>query len=203
MLPSLSHSRIPINFPARLGVSLELDGPLRAWAIRSNATIVRAGFSEIRFCGKGAAIPHITLLMGEVANSRHYTNLLRAIAGYCSQVDPISYSVSTPCLDEPEGNFVFANVLPPDVFKETRFALFRLVSADIECELHGRPENPAHLTLGYVDPSTFDVAQFNVATPPPGLAKGIQIGSVGAHGTCVRRHARYPLRASRIRGEIA
>jgi hypothetical protein len=184
----------PTEFPTRLDISLRLDGSLLEAVTRVNESIVAIGFDEVRFSPGGGAMPHVTLLMGEVATLEDFEKLSEAVECFSRATETFAISLGSPYLRESEGRWAFMDALPRERIRAIRFALHGVLAGLIELEPHGGPDNVSHVTVGYAESLQGDVeAALAGAAVGRGHASVVQLCAVGAHGTNVLRYREFAL----------
>lgn len=183
------------EFPARLDVSLRLDGSLLEAVTRVNESLLAIGFDEVRFSPDGGAVPHVTLLMGEVATLEDYEKLSEAVERFSRATETFEISLGPPYLCEPERQWVFMDALPAERFRAIRFALHDVLAGLIELEPHGGPDNVSHVTVGYAESLQGDIeaALAGAVVGRGGHASVVQLCAVGAHGTNVLRYREFAM----------
>jgi hypothetical protein len=173
------------SFPIRLNINMALDSEVESAVLFMNSIIVNTGFDNINFGKNGKHIPHITLLMGYVKNESSLHRIIERCESFASTYKPISYKISFPYWKLPSKNFIFVDTLPVEQFRNFRIKLYTRVGELVECQEHGRPENPSHITIGYSDAKNFQI--HNIAcnfNPPVGVGSVIRLCRAGYLGTC-------------------
>lgn len=184
----------PPEFPTRLDISLRLDGSLLEAVRRVNESIVAAGFDEVCLSPDGGAIPHVTLLMGEVGTPEDFERLSDAVERFSRANEAFEISLGSPYLREPLRRYVFMDVLPVERFRAMRFALHDVLAGLIECEPRGGPDNASHVTVGYAESRQRDLDVVLAAgAVGTGRASAVQLCAVGARGTNVPRYREFAL----------
>lgn len=188
------HLDSPPEFPARLDVSLRLDGSLLETVMRVNEGIVAVGFDEVCFSPSRGAIPHVTLLMGEVNSPEDFERLSDVVERFARATETFEISLGSPYLRESAGRWVFMDALPRERIRAIRFALHDVLAELIELEPHGGPDNVSHVTVGYAQSLQGDIeAALAGAVVGRGHASVVQLCAVGAHGTNVLRYREFAL----------
>lgn len=175
-----------ISYPARININFALPAEIEEYVVSLNRLLMNVGFNEIRFSGEDAHIPHITLLMGDVATHSHYEALVDACRGFAVGRDEVPYNLTKPYWKQPSRRFVFIDTVPLERFRTFRKQLDEFVRGLIECEQYGGPENPSHITVGYSDIRKFDLS--SIAAPhknQAGVGSVIRICRAGSRGTCI------------------
>ncbi len=189
--------QVRIKFPARINVSIQLDGDLKNQILHLNRLICSEGFGEIDFNSSLPQIPHATLLMGEVRSRSEYESLLLACADFASDQQQFPYSISLPYLRSPSKKFVFVDTLPEEKFYDFRRLTDQYVGAYIECDFYGGPDNGSHITIGYSN-IPFQKIQLlkDETSVTQGTARNIQICLTGRRGSCTDLLEEYSLNES-------
>lgn len=183
-----------MKFPKCLNICLELNESLRRSITEINDVIVADGFSEISFAPPSDHIPHVTLLMGEVEGEGDFINLTRAVTDFAACQSPFDYSLSKPYLKRPSQHFIFVDTLPQDHFKAFRRSLHDSSGEYMECEHHGGPDNPSHITVGYAKPIYSRLGRLaSRFRRTKGRAENIQICEAGRRGTCIKDLHKIPI----------
>ena len=175
-----------MNFPLRVNISLRLNPELEDMVRSLNRQIVERGYDGISFVDGSPHIPHVTLLMGEVTDAVDFGQLVSLCNDFAHLQKPFRYRVSKPYLMRPSQHFIFVDTLPQETFRVLRRSLHETAGEELECEHHGGPDNPSHITIGYAKPIYPDLdhlcESFQRTT---GVAEEIQICRAGNYGTCI------------------
>ena len=183
-----------LSFPARINVNAPLSSSVAASIQQMNAVFLQSGFDDIDFSTGSPNLPHVTLLMGEVASASHFKELLNKCERFSSNHSSISYSVGEPFWQKPALKFMFVNTDPLEQFKNFRIALYDEVQSLIRCEFYGGPENPSHITVGYGDSRRLPIAKVKAAyRSTSGVFDVIRICEAGERGTCHNSLAEFRL----------
>lgn len=186
------HLDSPPEFPARLDVSLRLDGSLAEAVARVNESIVAVGLDEIRFSPNQGAIPHVTLLMGEVATLEDFESLADAVRRFAQTTETFEIGVGSPYLVELERRWVFMDALPAVRFRALRFALHDVSAGLIELEPYGPGQRLArHRGMRRATRGSYRRGAHWAGVS--GRASALQLCAVGVHGTNVLRYREFAL----------
>jgi hypothetical protein len=165
---------------------LALSPELKSSITALNQIVVESGFCEISFNGGSPHIPHVTLIMGEVGDEADFASLVTVCEAFTSHMKQFSYKTSAPYLKRPSQHFIFTDTLPQEHFRSLRRSLYEEAGQFIECDHHGGPDNPSHITIGYAKPIyPFLSKLVSVYKRPSGCAEMLQICAAGSRGTCV------------------
>jgi hypothetical protein len=174
-----------MNFPLRININFSLPDKLEGFVKDINNEFINEGYPDVDFVPEGSHLPHITLLMGTVNSKNDLDEILRKITIFKNEINPIEYTVGHPYWKEPSQKFAFVDTLPLEIFKKFRLKLLLNLNGLINCEFHGGPENPSHITVGYGDKKTIDLKQFVELTPKEGfITNSVRVCIAGERGTC-------------------
>lgn len=178
----------PIDYPVKININFMIEGEVAAHILELNQKIVRNGHSDIDFSNQAGHMPHITLIMGDVSAKHEFENLVKLCSEFFKRKTEIPYRISQPYLKEPSQQYVFVDILPQAQFREFRLDLFDYVGKFIECDEHGSPTNPTHITVGYYKSNYRRIRLSYANMQLEGVANCIGICEVGTYGTCVRTY---------------
>jgi hypothetical protein len=190
----MNPSNFDLSFPARINVNAPLPASVTAVVQQMNEVFLRSGFDDIDFSDGSLHLPHVTLLMGEVASAAHFKELLEKCESFAGRHPAIPYSVGEPFWQKPALKFMFVDTNPLPLFKDFRVAFYNEVRDLIRCEYYGGPENPSHITVGYGDSRRLPLAKVKDAyRSTSGIANAIRICEAGERGTCHNALAEFRL----------
>jgi len=175
-----------MEFPSRVNISYLLQGKPLEYAREANAEIfVRGG--EFEFSPRGQAIPHVTMLMGEVKSLQDLEELFDVVAKASFEFENIDFELSAPYFRDARRKFVFVDTNPQESFLKQRRLLQEWVGPLLKIDHYGNAENVSHITLGYNDlgnDATL-LAHISSSAPIAGKASQLQVARTGARGTCI------------------
>lgn len=184
--------RIP--FPARININCPIPTVVAEVVESMNSRMVDSGFLDIEFSEHSPHLPHVTLLMGEVADRSALEELLRKSEQFASMQPSFGYSLGPPYWKKPSLKFLFMDTPPLERFRIFRAELFAQLNGLIKCEFHGGPENPSHITVGYGDSRRLPIERFlSLYRKVEGVASHIRICEAGERGTCHSPMAEFAL----------
>ncbi|GAB3787334.1 hypothetical protein GCM10027601_25950 [Nocardioides ungokensis] len=175
-------------FPARVNVHSVIDGTLLTAVNEANGIIYSKWDGEILFeANGGRAIPHVTMLMGEVESAQAYDGIVQELARAASVALPATYGVGLPYLVSRNSGFIFVDVLPSDLWQERRLEIAGALGKWMKFDRHGGPRNVSHITLGYARTRPAGVS---ILAPAFAKASGAdqvwQTSLVGDRGTAIK-----------------
>ena len=179
------------TYPLRLNISFELSPAVEEKVVSANHKLVNLGYKEINFQPDGGAIPHVTLLMGDVASRADFERLQQILVAFAKREKSIHYVVQRPYLKLPSKSFIFVDVEPAETFRLLRHRLFEQVNQLLAFEYHGGPDNVSHITLGYARPSLASVGKISqeFESDLNGIASALALSRVGNRGACIEKFA--------------
>jgi hypothetical protein len=190
----MNPSDFELSFPLRININAPLPASLTTMVQQMNEVFLRSDFDEIDFSSGSLHLPHVTLLMGEVASASHFKQLLEKCESFAGRHPAIPYSVGEPFWQKPALKFMFIDTNPLSLFREFRIALHNEVLDLIRCEYYGGPDNPSHITVGYGDSRRLPLVKVKDAYRSiSGIANAIRISEAGERGTCHNALANFPL----------
>src|SRR5687767_10530828 len=94
-----THNKGPGNEDTtRININVVVDGQLGGYARIQNAKIVQAGHTDIDFVSRSLHIPHLTLLMGTVANGDRIEAILSRVVEAAQMTKPFAVEITEPYL---------------------------------------------------------------------------------------------------------
>lgn len=189
-----------VEFPARINLNYLVEGRAGHVARIINAIALTDFNSKIVFMPEGEAIPHITLLMGQVQSREDLKCILAAVQRLSVKFSPIPYVLQRPYCPDPQSGYVFCDVSPQLQFRSHRRALWDEVGSHVQLGPHGDPENVSHVTLAHVagckseslaQRSSFDELDTRTKT------RVLQVCLTGSFGICTKVLRDFELRPSR------
>ncbi len=177
---------MPENFPLRINISYLLDGVVAEYVTKANSAIFVDG-GEFEFEPEGIAIPHITMLMGDVGSSSDLDEVIAVVADTANELAPIDFELSDPYFRDGRGRFIFVDTNPQPQFYQQRLLLQNRAGSLLKIDHYGGAENVSHITLGYNDRGTDPalLEQFKVNHLVTGKASLMQVARTGSRGTCI------------------
>lgn len=167
----------------KININIAVTGSALEYAKFLNAVVVQQGSSDINFQQK--AIPHVTLLMGELSTGATLKAIITLLESQRHTFAPFLYNFSPPHLVKPGGKFCFLNITNNQPFFELKHRLADLLIGLVTFDFHGGPDNPPHLTFGYFNQPQVSLPVDALRPLEDGvLANCLQICSVGLRGTC-------------------
>lgn len=181
----LSDKMKDLTFPLRVNINFALPEEVDVYVKRINDVVCQNGYNEISFRAGSDQLPHITLLMGEVAAGSSLTKLVEGCNEYSRTLMPLTFELSAPYWKAPSLKFLFLDTLPTENFRQLRLELYNSVSNVLTCEFHGGPENPSHITAGYGDSKRIALDHLiRIPRPQSSQTGSLRICLAGARGSC-------------------
>jgi len=169
----------------RLNVHYILDEAGRDYCVRINAGIRQITESSIRFGHEpDSAIPHITLVIGDLHEGSGIETLARAVKMATDGARRCSFRIGRPYISHLNGRYVLSDVEPDSSFLELQASLESSLSSHID--LSRSADKTPHVTLGYIMKDYGSVRDY-LLTVPADLqifGRNVEISDVGAKGTC-------------------
>lgn len=179
--------RSDIDFPTRINISYVLDEVPTNYARDLNKEIYDRG-GEFLFYPLEAPIPHITMLMGDVANQQALVAVIGLVEKIAVDFHPINYSFSLPYFRDPARRYIFVDTNPQEEFYQQRLRLQKELRKLITIDHYGGAENVSHVTLGFIPRGGTKALIDSISQPAQtisGKARVLQVALTGARGTCI------------------
>lgn len=174
-----------IEYPVRININSSLSPTVDHLVRTLNQCFLRAGCDDIDFSPSSSHIPHLTLLMGTVHDSRSLAEIGAHCEAFALHTRKIEFSLSKPFWKKPSLKFMFLDAEPYEPLKELRTQLLDELSGLIECEFHGGPENPSHITVGYGSERQVKLSQVRrLYSETVTELVDLRIALAGERGTC-------------------
>jgi 2'-5' RNA ligase len=172
----------------RLKIYLAPDERTEQFCRDVNARIRGITDSAIVFSETSLMIPHITLLMGELAPTQTFDALTSAVEALVRGVAPLVLRPSQPYIEPLQGRYVVCAVQENPALNELSE---RMSKALLDTYLSGRGARPfaPHLTLAHIDAQQDRVRAHlcQVEAIPLTTCARVEISHVGPRGTSVDR----------------
>lgn len=168
----------------KVNVNLPLTDNALSFAIRCNEWFVRHCGSEIVF-SKPAPYPHLTLLMGTIADedAHKVTTLVQTFA----QNEEIpSVALTPPYRPDPVSPYVFVGVADAPRIRNVKLTLAKYLAGNMSFCESGNIETVPHVTVAYVSESGCEHAEPKQhGLPDAWVPRWIALSHTGKHGTCM------------------
>ncbi len=173
----------------KLNVHFTLKEEARTYCRMVNAAVREITPSAIVFADDSPMIPHVTLAMGELDETRvGIAEFIKHVEGMASLVRPIRFSTGHPYLEDVVHSYVFADLDGGQYFLDVRRKAIEGIQSGWLSDVGGSYGlQPPHLTLAHISEQRERV-RLRLAEIPPGpvfVSGVIEISDVGRKGTCV------------------
>jgi 2'-5' RNA ligase len=181
----------------RVNVHYVLDIATKAYCLDINRALTGIAGSLIRFEGRAAVIPHMTIVMGEMESGTDIEDVVSRVRATCHAVAlPYRGAVGKPYLSRANGHYVLCDLEPSTNFEATQEQVTASLRGYVRA---GRDRDPMpHITLGYVESGSPALEKYLAEfrdRPPSFSATEIEVSQVGPHGTCVDSRGRLSVRS--------
>lgn len=183
-----------LEYPLRVNVNYLVEGEIAAYVTHINVLADRERGNEIRFPPRGDAIPHITMIMGEVRTSDELRALGIRLAKICPELQPISYGLTMPYFPTHKQDYLFVDVTPRQRFQEQKHAIGSAAAGLLNMNRYGSAQNVAHITLAYLTGAQREHVLREAQLydrPEHGHADRLHLSLTGRYGTCIETIAAY------------
>jgi 2'-5' RNA ligase len=172
----------------RLKIYLAPDERTEQFCRDVNARIRGITDSAIVFSETSLMIPHITLLMGELAPTQTFDALTKAVEALVRGVAPLMLRLSHPYVEPLQGRYVECAIQENPALNELRERMSKALLDTYLSERVARPFVP-HLTLAHIDARQDQVRAHlrQVGAIPQTNCARVEISHVGPRGTSVDR----------------
>lgn len=171
----------------RVNVGLTFDEATEQRLIQANRVLNSGVSGEIEL-GSKTCRPHLTLLMGHVADERLREVINAVSKTSASLLNSVTLKLGDPTTPKGRGH-VFVAVTPSSPIISLRRRLRESLGDLIAPERYGDVSNPPHVTIGYVTEASQLSGALAAAEMLEGtslVASDIQVSEVGNRGTLAR-----------------
>jgi len=171
-----------------INIHIILPPRINQMATALNLAISSITPSEIVFDTQSPHIPHLTLIMGDTRPGVSIKDVLAAVQRSLRGVTPFQLETEPPYIAQPSNAFVFLDVGPDELLKALKQRVYDNVSDMLFTPWYGKPDAPAHITIGYVTDKQQQIrAAIDAAyTRFMESFSYIGISLQGRRGTCVK-----------------
>ena len=167
----------------KININLPVTGEVLGKCLAINEAVrVRIG-TVILFGPTGNSSPHVTLLMGEVAEG-HVAQVQEKVHGIISELPrPLAVRFGAPYREIVTGRYIFSDVVVPGEVRRWRSQLQAVVS-EYFFSTARMTEDELHLTLGVLEEADAQIDGYLASLPALGqsVISGVDISVAGAKG---------------------
>ena len=179
----------------KLNIHLTVSPNVASYCREINRGVRRLTESFIDFEAAPPMIPHISLIMGILAEKRSLDALITEVKSNCARFGPLTFQVLNPYLEDVRNHYVFSDIVGNsdyEALKQTLQSSLKGTYLEVQDDYTEAP----HITLAHIVSENEKVKKYlnGVIANVVCVCDCIEISDAGPKGSCSNSLFRLPLR---------